>query len=147
MSEPVSQFSITVDQVRDYEFRVRFDKEHFPELLMDEPPPLGQDRGPNAGRVLAAAIGNCLSASLLFCARKARVPVDKLHTEVKVHVVRNENRRLRIGKVEVVIDPHIPEAERDNARRCLELFEDFCTVTASVWQGIDVAVTVKGLTD
>ncbi len=147
MSEPVSQFSITVEQIRDYEFRVRFDKEQFPELLMDEPPPLGQDRGPNAGRVLAAAIGNCLSASLLFCARKARVPVDNLHTEVKVQVVRNENRRLRIGKVEVVIDPHTPEAERDNARRCLELFEDFCTVTASVRQGIDVAVTVKGLTD
>lgn len=145
MREPVSGFSITVDQVEDYEFRVRFDGEHFAELRMDEPPPLGSDKGPNASRVLAAAIGNCLSASLLFCARKARVPVGNIHTEVKVEIVRNEAGRLRVGKVEVTIDPNIPEAEREKARRCLDLFEDFCTVTQSVRRGIEVKVAVRGL--
>ncbi len=145
MSEPVGEFSITVEQVEDYEFRVRFDREHHAELRMDEPPPLGSDRGPNASRVLAAAIGNCLSASLLYCARKARVAVGKIQTEVKVVIVRNETGRLRVGKVEVTVDPHIPEPEREKARRCLELFEDFCTVTQSVRQGIDVEVRVAGL--
>ncbi len=55
MSEPVSGFTVAVDQVEDYEFRVKFDREQFPELRMDEPPPLGADRGPNASRVLASA--------------------------------------------------------------------------------------------
>lgn len=145
MSEPVGEFTVAVDQVEDYEFRVKFDRERFAELRMDEPPPLGADRGPNASRVLAAAIGNCLSASLLFCARKARVPVGKIHAEVKTQIVRSEAGRLRIGKIEVTIDPHIPEAEREKARRCLELFEDFCTVTQSVRRGIHVEVAVRGL--
>ena len=38
---------------------------------MDEPEPMGENSGPNAGKVLAAAIGNCLTASLLFCLQKA----------------------------------------------------------------------------
>jgi uncharacterized OsmC-like protein len=145
MSEPSSTFAITVDQIEDYEFRVRFDEERFSELLMDEPPPLGSGRGPSASRVLAAAIGNCLSASLLFCARKARVGLGKIHTEVEVEIVRNEAGRLRVGRVRVSIDPQWPEGEREKARRCLGLFEDFCTVTQSVRQGIPVEVRVEGL--
>ena len=144
MTEIASQFTISVEQVRDYEFRVKFGKEGLPDLTMDESPPLGEDKGPSASRVLAAAIGNCLSASFLFCARKARVEVGPIHTEVKVQILRTQNRRLRVGKVEVAIDPHLPEAGRDEAKRCLALFEDFCTVTESVRSGIDVAVSVKG---
>ena len=145
MSEVVSQFSLGIDQVEDYQFRVKFDKEGLPDLIMDEPPPLGHGHGPSAARTLAAAIGDCLSSSLLFCARKARVELGPIHTEVKVQIVRTENRRLRVGRVEVIIDPNLPETEKEKARRCLDLFEDFCTVTQSVRAGIDVAVTVKGL--
>jgi uncharacterized OsmC-like protein len=145
MSDPASEFTISMDQVRDYEFRVRFDKEGLPDLIMDEPPPLGHDAGPNPSRILAAAIANCLSASLLFCARRARVEAGPIHAEVKMQIVRNENKRLRVGKVEVVIDPHLPDAEKEKAARCLEIFEDFCVVTQSVRQGIEIAVSVKGV--
>ena len=74
---PFYEFTIDMEQMEDYAFRVRFDKEQFPPLDMDEPVPLGKESGPNASRVLAA-IGNCLSASLLFCARKGRVKLGDL---------------------------------------------------------------------
>lgn len=144
MADVVHEFSISVDQVRDYEFRIRFDKPHQPELLVDEPTPLGRDSGPNASRLLAAAIGNCLSASLLFCVRKARVDLLGLRTEVKVQIVRTENKRLRVGAVEVVIEPGLADADKEKAARCIGLFEDFCTVTQSIRDGIDVRVAVKG---
>ena len=63
MSDPVSEFGLRIEQVDGYEFRVRFDKEHYPEMRLDEPAPLGHDRAPNPARILAAAIGNCLAAS------------------------------------------------------------------------------------
>lgn len=46
-------FTIALESIQDYEFRVKMDKEQFQELLMDEPPPLGKDRAPNASRFLA----------------------------------------------------------------------------------------------
>jgi uncharacterized OsmC-like protein len=145
MSEIISQFDISIDQVDGYEFRVKFDKEHHQPMSMDEPAPLGKDSAPNAARMLAAAIGNCLSASLLFASKKQGLNLMGLHTEVKVEIVKNENRRLRIGKVVVAIDPGLKPEEMEKARAAAAMFEDFCTVTASIRQGIPVEASIKGL--
>jgi organic hydroperoxide reductase OsmC/OhrA len=144
---PADEFTVTVEQVEDYEFKVRFDKPQFDEFRLDEPAPLGHDAAPNAARVLSAAIGNCLSASLLFCARKAKVQLGPIRTEVRTQIFRNDRGRLRIGKVDVRIDPRITGADKQRALRCLELFEDYCVVTESVRQGIDVQVAVAGMDD
>jgi len=141
----VDDFTVTVEQVEDYEFKVRFDKSKFDEYRLDEPAPIGHDSAPNAVRVLSAAIGNCLSASLLFCARKAKVQLGPIRTVVRTQVRRNDRGRLRIGKIEVRIDSRIPDAEKHKAFRCLDLFEDYCVVTQSVRQGIDVQVAVEGM--
>jgi uncharacterized OsmC-like protein len=141
--EKLGRFSITLDQVQDYEFRVKFDKEQLEDLMTDEPPPLGRDRAPNASRLLAAAVGNCLSASLVFCARKARLNMQGLHTEVAVQYARNEKGRLRIGKIEVVIEPKFDESQPEKAERCLGLFEDYCVVTQSVRHGTPISVSVR----
>lgn len=140
----VGEFSICMDQQQDYEFRVGFDKSDYQPLILDEPRPLGHDQGPNAERILAAAVGNCLSASLLFCARKARLNVKGIHTNVAVEIVRNERGRLRIRKMRVEIIPALEAAEEGATQRCLELFEDYCVVTQSVREGIDIDVSVKG---
>jgi len=143
MSEPISEFTLSVDQVSDYEFQVNFNTEELAPLTVDESPPLGKHAGPSPSRLLAAAIGSCLQSSLLFCAHKARVDVKHLRGEVKVQIVRNENHRLRIGKVEVTIDPEIAEQDRERAGRCMELFKDFCTVTESVRAGIPIEIRVN----
>jgi organic hydroperoxide reductase OsmC/OhrA len=142
MSQVVSEFAIHMEQVDGYEFRVRFDKEQFAELHLDEPPPLGRDAAPNAARVLAAAVGNCLSASLLFCLKKAGHTLQGIHSDVRVQIVRTENKRLRIGAVDVVLHPRIA-ADSEALAKCLGSFEDFCVVTQSVRQGLDVRVRVE----
>jgi uncharacterized OsmC-like protein len=134
-------FELHVEQLENFRFRVRFDKDTYPVLHMDEPPPLGQDSAPNPARILAAAIGNCLSASLVFCLKRRHVDVAGLTSDVRVELVRNENKRLRIGRVSVEIRPGagIPQAA---LQECLKTFEDFCVVTQSVREGIDVNVSV-----
>ena len=61
----------------------------------------------------------------------------------KHQIVRNEARRLRIGKVSVTLHTDLPLGDPALAS-CLSTFEDFCIVTQSVRQGIDVAVRVEG---
>jgi uncharacterized OsmC-like protein len=140
MSE-AAQLTVSMEQIEDYEFKVKFDWDNVAELTMDEPEPVGSRKGPNASRVLAAAVGNCLTASLLFCLQKARVETTGVKTTVTGSLIRNENKRLRVGGFDVRIAIEgLADVER--AQRCLELFEDFCVVTASVRNGVKVNVEV-----
>jgi organic hydroperoxide reductase OsmC/OhrA len=126
-----------------YAFSVDFEQEGIPPLLLDESPPLGVGRGPDAARLLAAAIGNCLGASLLYCLRKARVEVRGMHTTVEGTLVRNQRGRVRIGAIRVKLAPDVAPEQRDRVSRCLGLFEDFCIVTESVRQSVRVDVEVE----
>ncbi len=136
------KLEVQIEQVKDFEFMVKFAPEGV-ELLMDEPEPLGGGVGPNASKVLSAAVGNCLSASLLFCLRKVRAEPNHLKTKVVTTMTREEKGRLRIGRSEVTITLDMDEEAKQRLGRCLGLFEDYCVVTQSVRNGIDVSVTVQ----
>ena len=135
---------IRVRLARDYEFVAEFpDLSTTPApLVLDEPAPLGSDRGPNAAALLGAAIGDCLAASLAFCLHKSRVNMDHLEADVVTHIGRNERGKLRITGVEVELTPEVDAADAGRLERCERLFEDFCIVTESVRQGIPVKVSV-----
>jgi len=142
MSEE-GRFTIYLEQRENYEINVRFDWKQAADLLMDEPPPLGEASGPNASRLLAAAAANCMSASLLYCLAKEEPPANSLHTEATCIMVRTEKNRLRIGGMEVklIVNDELADAKRFD--RCKDLFEDFCIVSASIRQGIPIKVSVE----
>lgn len=133
---------IRLDQDGDYAFRISFEETALEPLLTDEPAPLGQDRGPNPSRLLLAAVANCLAASLLFALRKHRNAPGPISAEIHALPSRNEHGRWRIASAKAVL--HLPghNADYHNLDRVLAQFEDFCVVTQSVRQGIDVEVSV-----
>ncbi|MGE5291766.1 MAG: OsmC family protein [Micromonosporaceae bacterium] len=137
-----SEVTVSAELTDGYRFLVDFHMEGVPALLMDEPAPLGTDAGPNAARLLAAAIANCLSASALFCLRKAHVEVRGMRTSATASMVRDERGRLRVGSVNVQIQPEVVSGDAGRIGRCLELFEDYCVVTQSVRAGLPVSVEV-----
>ncbi len=137
-------FTLELEHLAGYEFRLRFDQPQLPELLLDEPPPLGGQRGPNASRLLAAAVAHCLSASLLFCLNKAHARVPGVRARVTTEYARNDRGRLRIGTMRVAIELAGAVEPPERLARCRELFEDYCVVTQSVRTGIPVEVEVRG---
>jgi len=129
--------------VRGYEFVATFkDDAAMPPIVFDEPPPLGEGSGPNAAAVLAAAVGNCLAASFMFCLRKVRLEPEDLTASVVARVTRNDNGRFRISGIDVELSPELRETDHARFERCERLFEDFCVVTESVRRGIPVNVKI-----
>ncbi len=136
-------FQIQLERLDGYRFRADFGSPAIPALVVDESPPLGQGSGPNPSGLLAAALANCLSSSLIFCLAKSRVEVGKMRTTATGKLVRNERGRLRVGRIDVAIQVELPGTEPVKVQKCLELFEDFCVVTGSVRQGIPVGVKIE----
>ena len=135
-------FEVTLSRHERYQFDVHFHDAAGTSLRVDEPEPLGDGAGPNAARVIAAAVGNCLTASLLFCLDKARIDVADVETRVTGSISRNERGRLRLGALKVHIQPDVGTVPPRKLQRCLDIFEDFCTVTAAVRDGLDIDVEV-----
>lgn len=141
MSEP-DTIRLQLEQDGDYGFRIRFDDASLPELLTDEPPPLGDGRGPNPSALLLAGVANCLGASLLFALRKFRNTPGPLTLQVEADKARNEAGRWRIPMARVRIVLSDKAANFEHFDRILAQFEQFCIVTQSVRDGIRVEVEV-----
>ncbi|HSW04211.1 OsmC family protein [Aquabacterium sp.] len=139
MNEPFVAVRLT--QRQDFQFDNQF-ADGQPPLLSDEPPPMGQGAGPEPERLLAAAVGNCLSASLLFALRKFKQQPEPLSCEVSVEIGRNADKRMRVLGLDARLTLGVPAASLEHLDRVLASFEDFCTVTASVRAAIPVSVTV-----
>ena len=134
---------LSLEQVSDYEFRLRFDDTDAPDLLTDEPAPLGHGTGPNPSRLLLAAVANCLSASLLFSLRKFKNDPGKIAAHARATLARNEHGRWRVQRIEVELAMGAAAGSLEHLDRLLAQFEDFCVVTESVRQGIEVQVSVR----
>jgi len=139
MSE--SLVSVTLQQIQDYQFKVRFGGS-VPPLLADEPAPMGDGLGPSPVQLLAAVVGNFLADSLLFALRKFKQTPDPLRCDVQAQVGRNREGRLRVLQIRAVLTLGVPAASLEHLDNVLEQFETFCTVTQSVGQGIGVVIEV-----
>lgn len=133
--------TVRLDQVHDYQFDIAFGA-GVSVLRGDEPPPLGQGAGPSPVQLLAAAVGNCLSDSLLFALRKYKQAPEPIHTEITAEVGRNAQGRLRVLRMTAQLRLGVPADQLDHLPRVLDSFEAFCTVTQSVGQGLPIEVQV-----
>ena len=100
--------------------------------------------GPNPAKLLGMALLGCLSASFIFCLKKRKLSVDDLKAEAEVIIGRNEKCFIRVKKINVNITSKIDAlASRKRADQCRKMFENYCTVTAAVREGIEVNVNLK----
>jgi uncharacterized OsmC-like protein len=139
MSE--STIHVQLQQKQDYQFDIRFGGE-VPSILGDEPVPLGLGQGPSPVQLLAAAVGNCLSDSLLFALRKFKQAPDPLRCDVQADVGRNPEGRMRVLGIRAALTLGVPAASLQHLDRVLSQFEAYCTVTQSVGQGIAIQIEV-----
>jgi uncharacterized OsmC-like protein len=128
-------------QKQDYQFDIQFGA-GIPAVMGDEPAPLGAGLGPSPVQLLAAAVGNCLSDSLLFSLRKFKQAPEPLRCDVRAEVGRNAEGRMRVLGINATLTLGVPADSLQHLDRVLDQFEAYCTVTQSVGQGIPVSFEV-----
>jgi uncharacterized OsmC-like protein len=138
MSDTVT---VKLKQLDRFRFEIDF-AQGMPALHSDEAPPLGTGTGPAPSHLLAAAVGNCLSASLFFAFDKFKQDPAGLTTVATARLGRNAENRLRILGVDVQIQLGAEGTQLEHLDRILGQFEAFCTVTQSVQAGVPVHVSV-----
>jgi uncharacterized OsmC-like protein len=137
-------FGVHIDFVEGFKFSSQaFEGEllHGAPVLTDEPDPVGSNAGPSTPAMLAMAVGHCLSASLVETLRHAGIHVKELRTEAISVVAPNEEGLPRIKQINVSIRP-VVDKESGNIKRCIDVFEKYCTVCQSIRPAIPVHVEV-----
>lgn len=134
--------SVTITRQSGYQFLIDFGPA-LAQMLADEPAPLGQGTGPAPDHLLLAAVANCLSASLLFSLQKFKQDPGALVATATPEVGRNADKRLRIQRIHVQLELGKTAGEIEHLDRVLAQFEEFCTVSMSVRQGIAIDIQVR----
>ena len=114
---------------------------HGEPFTSDEPDPVGASSGPSTPALLGAAVSHCLSASLLEVLQRAHLDLVDFKAEADITVIENAEGLPRINLIEVTLFPTLAEPHA-RAARCEDIFQRYCTVSASVKRGIDVRVLV-----
>ena len=138
---PEKAIRVELSQRNDYRFDIAFGDD-VPLLTSDEPAPLGTGLGPSPVQMLCAAVGNCLSDSLLFAFRKFKQEPEPIQCTVTAEVGRNADNRLRVLNMTARIQMGVAASALEQVDHVLAQFEEFCTVTQSVRQGIPISVEV-----
>ena len=143
----MAEKTITVElrQRSNYQFDIEF-SEGMPQLMSDEPAPLGEGKGPSPVQMLAASVGNCLSDSLFFALAKFKQKPEPIHTTVNALVGRNAEGRMRVLRIEAKIHLGVEAGKLEHLDRALKQFQEFCTVSQSVGQGIPIHIRVMDAT-
>ena len=138
------RFGARIEFIEGFKFRSQaFEggNTHGAPVISDEPDPVGSNAGPSTPSMLAIAVGHCLSASLVETLRHAGIHVKTLSTEAVAVVVPNDDGNPRIQRIDVSIRP-VLDKDSGNIRRCIDVFENYCTVCQSIRPAIPVHVEV-----
>jgi len=95
--------------------------------------------GPSPAKLLALSVLGCLAASFSFCLKKKGFSIAGLSGQAEVSLARNEKNFWRVKKIDVKISPKIdtPELQK-RADQCTKFFEQYCIISESLRNGIEV---------
>jgi uncharacterized OsmC-like protein len=125
----------------DCQFDVRFRTKEG-DLLMDKPFQVGVGYGPEAVTMLTMSTTYCMTASLNYYLKKARVEPTTLRARGHVDMRLTEEKFRRVKGMEIDIRIEVTEKERKRLERALERFTDFCIISESIRGSFPITVRV-----
>jgi len=115
------------------------------DLFIDEKHKKSVDKiGPNPSKLLALSVLGCLAASFAFCLQKKNFTLSDLEGKAIILSKKNEKGFWRLKKINIKLTPKIDNPEmRKRVEQCIEVFEQFCFISESLRNGIDLEVKIE----
>ena len=105
---------------------------------------LKEKLGPSPAKLLALSILGCLTASFEFCLLKRDICLSDLEGKAEVTIARNEKNFWRVKKIDIKIIPKVANLKMlKRIDQCKKFFEQFCIISESVREGIDLKVNLE----
>ncbi|MFX1313167.1 MAG: OsmC family protein [Promethearchaeota archaeon] len=99
--------------------------------------------GPNPTSLLALSVLSCLAASFTFCLKKKGFTLEELNGKAEVVLRRNKKGFWRLKKIYITITPTIDDPNiRKRADICMKFFEQYCIISESLRDGMEVDVKI-----
>lgn len=135
---------VRLTRVGGYEFQAQTDHPSRHKFTLDEAPPVGTGRGPDASHLLAAAVGQDLASSFVRCAEEEGLALEEVTADVSATLRPEEDGRWRVARIvaKLRVDG-IDEGELPAFTRCRDAFEDLCALTPGLGQAFPVEVAVR----
>ncbi|MFX1419013.1 MAG: OsmC family protein [Promethearchaeota archaeon] len=115
------------------------------DLFIDEQHKKSADKiGPNPAKLLALSVLGCLAASFTFCLQKKNFSLSNLDGKAIIISKRNEKGYWRLKKIDIILNPKIDNHElRKRVDQCINFFEQYCIISESIRNGIDIDVKIE----
>ncbi len=100
--------------------------------------------GPSPAKLLALSVLGCLAASFTFCLQKKDFTLSNLEGKAEVTIARNDKGFWRVKKIDIIIIPKVGDPKmRKRVDQCRKFFEQYCIISESVRNGIDLNVNLE----
>lgn len=99
--------------------------------------------GPNPSKLLALSVLGCLAGSLTFCLKKKKSSLSDIKGNAIITSMKNEDGFWRLKKIDITLNPRIDNSEmRKSMDQCQKSFEQFCIISESLREGIDININI-----
>ncbi len=100
--------------------------------------------GPNPSKLLALSVLGCLAGSFTFCLQKKNISLSDIEGKAIITSKRNEKGFWRLKKIDIILNPNIDNPQmRKRADQCQKSFEQFCVISESIREGIDINININ----
>ncbi|MDX6376208.1 MAG: putative redox protein [Gaiellaceae bacterium] len=108
------------------------------DLLADEPPPVGEDRGPDPYALLLSALGACTAMTVTLYARRKGWPLESVEVHLQHHKSHTDDCASGgyCDRAEVHVE--LNGALDDDQRQRLRAIATRCPVARTLERGVDI---------
>jgi uncharacterized OsmC-like protein len=138
-----SEVSISLEE--EMIFKCDFGQVKMKDLFIDEQHKKSQEKiGPNPSKLLALSLLGCMSASFAFCLQKRDFSLSDFKGKALIKSKRNAKGFWRIKEIKLELYPKIDTPKmRERADQCQKFFEQFCIISESIRDGIEITTNLN----